>query len=357
MNRRQLSHFVYGWYDIGGTGGGGGWGDVIPFSNRPDLTDYSASNKGGSTAGNKEPTPSPVVVVDDGGAPYTAARQLEKLLIKNPLALIDIPCDQLAKWQEVSSFIPPKSVTDKLKNLDNNYTSIISGDWDIQYIENASSPIVNMDYFPVSISQLPKDPATGTTFTPANFFNHVRKNLNSFFEGNSTTFGPYNATEAALWNSNNYLGAIMRFDIAPVQIGGLTFVQQDGSVICSYQNGNIWRFTTIESPQDWSHPVSGTREFGLTANADGTYTFYTRGVDRVAESTDDFMGSLPLMTTAYDGGDALWTQFQNNLTAFVNKPENGGAAQKVAPRISRPDWEKVKAVLRGERPISDFGCK
>ena len=52
----------YGWQR------GGGWGDVIPFSNRPDLTDYSASNKGGSTAVNKEPTPSPVVVVDDGGA-------------------------------------------------------------------------------------------------------------------------------------------------------------------------------------------------------------------------------------------------------------------------------------------------
>jgi hypothetical protein len=277
---------------------------------------------------------------------------LTHLLINNPAAFVNIPCDQLPKWQTVAQHTPPQSVIDKLTNLDEDYTSILSGDWDIQYIEDASSPIVNMDYFPVTISTLPKDPVTGNQFTPEGFFNHVRKNLNTFFEGNDTEFGPYNSTEATIWNSTNYLGGIMRFDIDVT--GPFT---QDGSVICSYQNGNVWRFSTIESPRDWSHPVSGTREFGLTANSDGTYTFYTRGVDRVAESTDDFIGGLPLIQSAYDGGDALWTQFQTNLQTFINKPANGGLAQKQTPVISRPDWEKVKAVLRGEKPISDLGCK
>jgi hypothetical protein len=276
-------------------------------------------------------------------------------LASNPFFLIEIPCDQLPKWQALAQHTPPQPVIDKLKNLDDNYTSIISGDWDIQYIENATSPIVNMDYFPVTISKLPKDPATGLQFTPDDFLNYVRKNLNSFFEGNDTEFGPYNSTEAVIWNSTNYFGAIMRFDIL-LRVGGVVVGQQDGSVICSSQNGNTWRFTTIESPRDWSHPVSGTREFGLTTNEDGTYTFYTRGVDRVAESTDDFIGGLPLIQSPYDGGDALWTQFQENLKSYIEQPQNAGLALIQTPVISRPDWEKVKAVLRGDRPISDLGC-
>lgn len=283
--------------------------------------------------------------------------QFENTLALDPFALLEIPCDQLPKWQELAEHVPPQSVIDKLNNLDENYLSILSGDWDIQYIEDASSPIVNMDYFPVTISTLPKDPATGLRFTPEGFFNHVRKNLDTFFEGNSTEFGPYNSTEATIWNSSTYLGAIMRFDILIKNDLGIVVGQQDGSVICSYQNGNVWRFTTIESPQDWSHPVSGTREFGLITNSDGSYIFYTRGVDRVAESIDEFLGSLPTMTSAFEGGDALWSQLQTNLEAFINNPASGGVAQKIDSITWRPDWEKVKAVWKGERPLSDLGCK
>jgi hypothetical protein len=275
---------------------------------------------------------------------------MESLLENNPFLLVDIPCDQLPKWQEVAQHVPPASVLDKLRSLDDEYTSILDGDWDVQYIEDASSPVVNMDYYPVKISVLPKDPATGLTFTPEGFFNHIRRNL-QFFKGEGSSFGPYNEEEGQIWNSDNYLGAIMRFAI---NVFGP--VSQDGSVICSYQTGTIWRFSTIESPRDWNHPVSGTREFGLTQNQDGTYTFYTRGVDRVAESTDNFIGSLPFMTSAYDGGDELWREFQVNITNFVNNPVSSGSALVESPVISRPDWEKIKAVLRGEKPISDLNC-
>ena len=75
------TNFVYGWCDLGGSGGGG-WGDVIPFSTRPDLTDYSASNKGGSTAVNKEPTPSPVVVVDEEWSNNTIINNLKNPCLK-----------------------------------------------------------------------------------------------------------------------------------------------------------------------------------------------------------------------------------------------------------------------------------
>jgi hypothetical protein len=278
--------------------------------------------------------------------------QLQNLLEENPFALLDIDCDQIEKWQALAQHKPSRAVIDKLNNLDENYTSIIAGDWDVQYIEDASGPVVNMDYFPVTITQLPNDPATGQTFSPEGFFNYVRTNLNDFFEDNSTTFGSYNETEGTIWGSSNYLGAIMRFEIHLI-LG----MSQDGSVICSNQNSSSWTFTTIESPFDWSHPVSGNREFGLNQNLDGSFTFFTRGVDRVAESTDEFMGNLPLMETAFDGGEELWAKLQDNIESFVNDPINGGKAQKQTPTINRPNWEDVMDVLNGEKPISDLGCE
>jgi hypothetical protein len=109
-------------------------------------------------------------------------------------------------------------VIDKIQDLDDNYLSIIRGDWDIQYIEEAKGPVVNMDYFSVDITQLPLNPETGQRFTLEGFFNYVRTNLDTFFENNSTEFGPYNDDEEAIWNSSNYLGAIMRFDIMVQEI-------------------------------------------------------------------------------------------------------------------------------------------
>ena len=243
---------------------------------------------------------------------------------------------------------------DKLTTLDDNYTSILSGDWEVQYIEDAFGPIVNMDYFPVTITELPKDPSTGQTFTPESFFNFVRTNLDDFFVDNSTTFGPYNEAEDVIWNSNDYLGAIMRFEISP-ELLGIEF-SQDGSVICSNLEDKSWIFTTIESPMDWNHPVSGNRAFVLNKNPDGSYTFFTQGVDRVAEINDDLMGNLPLNQTAFEGADALWGVFQDNIASFVNNPLNGGQAEKGTAIISRPNWTEVRDVLNGDKSISSLGC-
>jgi hypothetical protein len=277
-----------------------------------------------------------------------------EMIEQDPYALI-LNCDQIELWQELTQHVPPQSVIDKLDNLDNNYTSIISGDWNIQYIENAQGPVVNMDYFSVKISQFPINPTTGQRFTPQGFYDYVRSNINTFFEGNSTEFGPYNSTESTVWSSSNYLGAIMRFDIA-LEIEGIVIGQQDGSVICSENNSMSWTFTTIESPMDWNHPVSGNRQFGLNYNSDGTYTFYTRGVDRIAESFDNWVGGINAIPSAFDGADALWTTFQNNLGSFINSSANQGQASIQNPQIDRVDWDLVKDVLQGNKPISDLGC-
>ncbi len=60
---------------------------------------------------------------------------------------------------------------------------------------------------------------------------------------------------------------------------------------------------------------------------------------------------------AIDGGDELWSTFQNNLELFINNPINGGVSQKQTPQIERPNWEDIQDILNGEKPISDLGCK
>lgn len=51
----------------------------------------------------------------------------------------------------------------------------------------------------------------------------------------------------------------------------------------------------------------------------------------------------------------MWKGFQRKLDNFVDN--NGGKAFLNTPIIHRADWEKIKLVLQGKKPVSDLGCK
>lgn len=102
------------------------------------------------------------------------------------------------------------------------------------------------------------------------------------------------------------------------------------------------------------HPVSGNRDFGYEQNPNGSYTFYTRRVDRLTdfmgtkfeEYTRDAMGNgFP-----FRAADALWTSFVDKIREYVN--DNGGNASRAFMEIERPDWQKVRDVLDGKAPLS-----
>lgn len=280
--------------------------------------------------------------------------QLNNAIRENELQLIEIDCSQLENWQTLVQHTSPQSVIDKLEAIDEN----TFGDIDIQEIEDASGTVINLDYYPVTITNLPNNPSTGNQFTADEFLNHIRTNMNSFVDNSNTTFEPSTITgfdEATLWNSNNPLTSVIHLDIN----GG----PGDGSVICSdYQNSN-WIFTTLEVPYnifvqgyDGEHPVSGNREFGYTLNADGSFTFYTRGVDRMTAWFDSTIAEN-FMDNPFSGAGALWNSFKEGIYNFTM--DNGGSADPVLESdnsINRPDWEKVKEVLEGTKPISDLGC-
>lgn len=95
-------------------------------------------------------------------------------------------------------------------------------------------------------------------------------------------------------------------------------------------------------------PVSGHRDFGFTINADGSYSFYTRGVDRL--TTSDGTKAQEYLSLPFSSADALWTSFQSIIDTFVN--QNGGNSSIGAQQIHRPDWQAVKDVIDGKAPLS-----
>src|SRR5699024_10523399 len=198
---------------------------------------------------------------------------------------------------------------------------------------DATGANVNMDLFPVKMAQLPNKPAAyypnanGEQFTPEEFLRFVRTHLNIFTKdenGNPlSTFTPINTDEQILWNSNKPLTAVIHIDI-PLN---------DGSVICSKYNDTEWYFTTLTAPfpveEDGTHPVSGNRAFGIKTNNDGSYSIYTRGVDRMRYRSLEFLAELnPFMDSPFDPADNLWNAFQERLVDFINDNSFPGNASK-----------------------------
>ncbi len=58
---------------------------------------------------------------------------------------------------------------------------------------------------------------------------------------------------------------------------------------------------------------------------------------------------------AFADADALWYNFQDKLFEFVNE-EQGSSAIIPATTDNRLDWDEVKEVLQGQKPISELGC-
>ena len=295
-------------------------------------------------------------LVDDVSTRGLVIENLNNLLQYEPFKLIEIDCNQIVKWQSLAQHTPPQSIMNKVKNLQENHEALL-GDWNIQYLESAGGTIVNMDYFAVNITTLPNNPSTGQQFTSQQFLDYFRRNINNFVTG--TNFSPYCEISAIcqqetnLWNSSNPLGAIIKLDISlNVIIGGNT-LGNDGVVISAENTANYWRFMTMEAPYDSEHPVTGTRQFGIEQNANGSYNIYVRGVDRFTSGIQEIFADI-LFDDALSAADELWESFQEKTNQFINS--NGGVSSINTPITNRPNWNKVKEILEGSRPISDLGC-
>ncbi|WP_192821638.1 hypothetical protein [Rufibacter sp. LB8] len=333
--------------------------ESVPYCQtfQPESLD-PAFDLGGGGGGYQEPDK----IVEDVYAP--TEEELENATYEKPFALLpDVPCDIVQQWVTLAKFTVTLAQKQKVEGIVSQIsvyaptpTSGYGVPVTINYlskvldIDNAFSSVVNMDYFGVKVNTLPV--INGQQLTPQQFLNLIRLNINNFVDSENSEFTPYNhynIDDRALWSSTNPLGAIVSIDI---------FGPRNGSVIVSNYTSNSWTFSTLKDPFNGVHPVSGNRQFGYSTNSDGSYTFYTRGVDRLSDIW--ITASQPTATIGipFSQADALWTSFQDKIKLYVNNNGGSASANSITEKY-RPDWSALKAVVDGKKPLSSLSndCK
>ncbi len=229
-------------------------------------------------------------------------------------------------WTELTSFTPPPSVLDHVE--DSGYK--------MQFIDDANNPIVNLDYFSISIPTMPKKP-NGQTMTDEEFINHFRLNLTSFTPSNWSPI----ASDNTLWNSSNPLGAILIINI----------FGDNGGVVSSDHDACCWVFSTVKQPGLFNivgtHPVSGNRQFGITTE-NGVKTFFIKGADRSKNLLNLIVG--------YGPADTFWEDTLENVEEFIKAPAQGGQCSINVADKNRPNWISVRHQLMSSNPITNIGC-
>jgi hypothetical protein len=244
------------------------------------------------------------------------------------------PLPDLIAWADLISMRPPASVQRAVRTR----FGANPLDWTGHRLETGGGDL-NLDYYPVRVTTLPE--LGGGRIGPDQLLNIVRASLNSIVSPASARFDPYDAAiDGPVWSGTSPLGAVIS-----IQIYAFGANVDDGSVVCSSFRPDRWVFSTLWTPNDFGHPVSGNRAFGYVQNEDGSYTYYTRGADRPTTIMDSAAAQQ-----VFAGADALWISLQEGIVTYVNS--NGGVATKEARHSVRYPWPEVSAVYW--RPVEDW---
>lgn len=227
-----------------------------------------------------------------------------------------------------------------------SFKGIIDGNKDIrrQALAKASGGDINMDYYAITITKLPPG------VTQEQLFNNFRKNIDIFMNHNEAGVRPKDPSTKKLWESDNPTGAVMVF--YP------TSAPDQSAVVTSTSGSNYWVFTPIWTTQNWRHPLAGQREFGLTDNKDGTFTFFTRAIDRMWTLQDatynrvgfQFYKSFGIVNrnVFFDiDAPAVWGSLFNNYVEFINN--TGGSASRTATFSKRIPWSDIDKKDKDEK--------
>jgi hypothetical protein len=239
------------------------------------------------------------------------------------LAVRDVQANPAwAQWKDLISFAPDQPALVAARNARGRPPLV----FEVQRIENAAKSVINLDQFGVKIDTLPK--VGGAKMTDVQLLNHVRKNLNSFFDANIAKLGAHLPDDQIEWDKSAMIGTIMLFHIYK---WGLPI--ERGAVVISKSTPRSWVFSPIKIGAGiiGTHPVAGNREFGIRPDGSG-HVLYVRAADRPFDV-------LPPESVVFAGADALWASFQARVAKFVN--ENGGKATAIASVIHRPEWTAV----------------
>lgn len=310
--------------------------------------------------------------VDNNGFLLSRKIALKKLLEQNSGSLL--PCDSLnfmpldtvngygKMYQSVAQHLPSQEILNRLDSL--SAVSIVNGDepFKILRADSAKGLEVNCDYFPLRITLLPfKNGISGARFTHTELLEYFRLNINSFITPSvGVNFSPYNfngINDFIKFNqpSSQADGALVHINMTPldgtiIQSGHISSI----STTAGLANSLSFTFSTVWSPLDGYHPVSGNRRFGIyrSPTNPSEFTFYTMGVDRI--STDlfnfgDWLNQNILQSSSgFENADELWTDMQTNMMNFVNSKRGSASLYSKQRVTARPLWGLVGQYLMGQ---------
>lgn len=130
-----------------------------------------------------------------------------------------------------------------------------------------------------------------------------------------------------------------------------------GSVIVSKFEPTVFNVSTLFTPKNFEHPLSGTRQWGVEnpASDPNTTMFYTQGVDRIRSLGTVFINWIT--NVGWDAADNLWKDMQDHMVYFINT--NGGSATLYNPRSinAQPNWSEFSEVVSGKITIAEYKIK
>ncbi len=259
----------------------------------------------------------PIIAIDvDGLEPYSTNGEPIDQLEKSNLSNVDADRDRNI-WDDLNSHSQGKQATS------------VSGERvDIQGINQAIGRERNVDYYSLDIESLPSG------LSKEDFFESFRVYLNHFI-GAGTDFKEFSIEDQQVWLSSNPIGAVMQFDGSPISFENdfiedwisddLTVIVTDYNVATTH---SYWIFSTATTLKNGGHAVSGSRQFGISQNENGGYTFWTRGTDRAHNAFDALISPV-----VFGSGEQIWTELFKNVNTFIN--ENGGNSSIVKPISKR----------------------
>ena len=242
----------------------------------------------------------------------------------------DLP--DLSKWADLLSFRPPQAIQKDIEGRGDG--------WRFHHLEAASTapallgdahlPSINLDHYAVEVAQLPPGQ------TAEQLLESLRQGFypgDTFIDPELAQFHAYDNFEDMKWRSPTPSGAVVGIHI--YTIPGWNPTSDGASVVCTEAAPDHWTFSTVRTPNDLKHPVSGNRRWGFVSNADGTYTFSNRGADRATSWID-----VEAAFIGFGQADKLWRGLQTRFAASVNA--HGGSAKVGAAGAQRLRWEKVR---------------
>ncbi|TAF77863.1 MAG: hypothetical protein EAZ53_01235 [Bacteroidetes bacterium] len=214
-------------------------------------------------------------------------------------------------WEYLISFDPSTTCQGEINRRIalSTYSPNPYKNWSFLKLCQAKGSKINLDYYPLNIKKLPT--INNISVSKNALLNYVRTHLGDFLDESISSFVSYSSEDKSKWVTTDPTGTVMVFKINIVE---------DATVIASRFSSDSWIFSTIQSPDDFQHPVSGNRMFAIELNNNGEYVFYTKGADRLTGILDNAISNVNQI--AFENADKLWRSLLVKLNDFINR--NGG---------------------------------